>query len=765
MLVGLQQDAKIAGDGWAEWTRAFWDRVDGDGRVQLLRIDIDSFRSIEHQWLPAKGLVVLFGPNSVGKTSVLEAVAEVITNAGGLRSDPGRVDDEDVMGCITFALPNAGTAGTDDARTFASLLSGEQARPSLFGESTYPWPWLAEELRPALRKAKAGRARAILAAALAGAGSAGTARDRKLLARAIFNPRSALFSADSVSITMSAYRPLMPAAVIRAAGRIAAVPNDNDPLREIAGGLASGLVAYVSHVSSGIRQMNKFAPALPPVILLDGDHEYLSEELFRAVSVVHNSLWYVEPQVIRTGPLPVSTVDVFEIGMGTSDDRYVVDPWLEFRDDQVEPAVPGTFGPYGHTDWCRVRHSVLATARLIEAEANRIAPSFVQSQGAIGREVLPVAVWEASDHRVRATFAEREDDEPRDLRVVGAGTARWVAAAVRLACRRLEAAEQIVVDETGASVTAEEVKREIIQNARREALTQAAVRLEPADAPGSYIVDEPEAHLHPAAVRSVRDWLIRLAGSAATVLVATHSPALLDGASALINRILVHRTGEGTELRLMTGALADELAAVSDDLGITKGELLLFTRLAVFVEGPHDQIILDEWFGEELRSAGIRVYPVHGVDNLTGLAESEIIAAIGIRIATLSDDTSIRRVESARVRTRGESAVTRLINEAARTGLQVRPVGLQQPDILYYLDKIVCQQAAPAFPGWPEAAAERAREGSREPWKRWVESRYSLDLSRDSVRNLSRQCRRHDKIPAELRVAIQELLRSAAQDT
>jgi hypothetical protein len=74
---------------------------------------------------------------------------------------------------------------------------------------------------------------------------------------------------------------------------------------------------------------------------------------------------------------------------------------------------------------------------------------------------------------------------------------------------------------------------------------------------------------------------------------------------------------------------------VSDELGITKGELLLLTRLAVFVEGPHDQIILDEWFGEELRSAGVRVYPVHGVDNLTGLVESEITAALASRFAAL----------------------------------------------------------------------------------------------------------------------------------
>ena len=733
--------------------------------MQLLRVDIDRFRSIEDQWLPAEGLVVLFGPNSAGKTSVLEAVAEVITEAGALRSDPGQLDEEYVMGSVSFTLPEAGTAGTEDARTFASLLSGEQASSSLFGESTYPWPWLGEELRLSLRKAKAGRAGAVLAAALAGAGCAGTARDRKSLARAVFSPGAAFFTADPVSVSMSVYRPHMRAAAIRAAGRIAAVPGGNDPLHKIAVQLDSGLVAHVGHVGGGAKQMNKFASALPPVIQLDGDHRSLSVELFRAVPAVHNRLWHVDPHVIRTKPWRTEIVDGFEIEMGTGHDRYLVDPWLESRSAEDEPDIPGMFDPYWETDWYRVRHSVLAAASLIEAEANQIAPSFVRSQGAIGIEVLPVAVWGAGGHRLRATFAERGDDKPRDLRVVGAGTARWVAAAVRLACRRLEAAEQIVLDETGTQVTAEDLKRDIIRRARKEPLTQVAVRLQPSDAPGFYVADEPEAHLHPAAVKSVRDWLTQLAGLAATVLVATHSPALLDGTSALISRVLVQRTSQATQLRQMTGALSSELEAVSDDLGITRGELLLLTRLAVFVEGPHDQIILDEWFGENLRSAGVRMYPVHGVDNLTGLADSEIIAALGIRTATLSDDTSVKRAESGRVRTRGESAVARLLKEAALAGMPVRPVGLDQPDILYYLDKAICQRAAPSFPGWPEAAAERARERSRDPWKKWVETRYGLDLDRDSVRDLARQCRQQSKIPAELRKATWELLNYAAQDT
>lgn len=735
--------------------------------MQLLRVNIEKFRSIESQWLPAEGLVVLFGPNSAGKTSVLEAVAEVMTAAGTFRSDPGQVDAEDALGSVMFVLPDAGTAGTEDAQAFASLLSGEQASSSLFGEPTYPWPWVREELRPSLLKAKASRARAILAAELARVASAGTVRDRKLFARAVFNPRSVFFTADIVSISMSVYRPWMPAAAIKAAERIAAIPDMNDRLHKIAAELNSGLFAHVGHVGSDIREMAKFAPALPPVILLDGDHESLSAELLRAVPAVHNRLWGTAPQVVHTGRVRMSTVDGFEIETGTTGDRYLADPWLEFRDEHGEPGIPDLFGRYWETDWYRVRHSVLAAASLIEAEANRIAPSFVRSQGAIGIEVLPVAVWGASGHRVRATFAGRKDDELRDLRVVGAGTARWVAAAVRLACRRLETAEQLVMDQAGAPVTDQDEKRETIRDARRKALTQTAVRLKPVNAPGFYIADEPEAHLHPAAVRSVHTWLTQLAGSAATVLVATHNPAMLDGPSAAISRVLVQQTSEGTKLRLMTGALADELTDVSDDLGLTKGELLLLTRLAMFVEGPHDRIILDEWFGEELRSAGIHVYPVHGVDNLVGLAESEIMTALGIRIATLSDNTSAPRAKSnrARVRTRGESAVARLLAEAARTGVQVHPVGLTQPDILYYLDKTVCQQAAPAFPGWPEAATERAREGGRDPWKKWVESRYGLSLSRDSVRELARQCGRQDKIPAEAREVIREIIGYAAQDS
>ena len=83
--------------------QSWWDRA-----LHLLGVEIEQFRSIEDQWVPAEGLVVLFGANSVGKTSVLEAAGYLITQAGVLRSDPG---DNDVVrpgksgGCHVCELP------------------------------------------------------------------------------------------------------------------------------------------------------------------------------------------------------------------------------------------------------------------------------------------------------------------------------------------------------------------------------------------------------------------------------------------------------------------------------------------------------------------------------------------------------------------------------------------------------------------------------------------------------------------------------------
>ena len=718
--------------------------------MRLLRVDIDEFRSIENQWLPANGLVILFGPNSAGKTSVLEAVEQLITQAAALRADPAETSELDVTGSVTFALLGADLHGSEDARLYRSLLCGEYARADAFGSSDDPWGWLRDGLTAQLKGANLGEARSLLAGALASTGSAGAVEDRELLARSIFDPGAAFFTANGLGIHLSAFGPSMPAEAMDAARRIASIPDGDDPLLKVAAALVSNSAAHICQVGDGAGHSESFAEAFPPVIVLDGNTESLSAELQQAVPAIHDRLWHVEPEVLSSASWgTMKAVEDFEIsGYGLAD-RYSPDGWLEGRSEEGEPDLPASWGPYDQGGWYRVRHSILAAAKVIEEEANRVAPEFVTRQGTIGIEILPVSVWGGGLPRVRATFTER-GQETRDLKVVGAGTARWAAAAARLACRRLQAGRQVAADDAGTPVEDEAEKRRIVSLARSAPFTQQAVHLEPFDAPAVYIADEPEAHLHPAALHSVRQWLTELAETAATVLVATHSTALLNSTSELVNRVFVLRKEDSTQLRHVTGALAEELGRVSEDLGISRGELLLMTRLALFVEGPHDQIILDEWFGDVLQRAGIHVFPVHGVDNLPGLADSEITAALGIRIATLSDDTSPSRASSGRPRTRGDHAVGRLLAEASRAGIQVHPVGLDQPDILYYLDETICRQVAPAFPGWNAAQAERTNAGSHVPWKRWVEDRYALPLTREGVRRLARMCRQEHKIPAEL---------------
>src|SRR5262249_6731000 len=149
-------------------------------------------------------------------------------------------------------------------------------------------------------------------------------------------------------------------------------------------------------------------------------------ELDRALPVIHDALWEIAPEVISEEPFRVESWDEFAMhgDAERSGERYTIDDWLEVRSETREPGLLDSYNPSGGGGWSPVWERVLAAARLIEQEANRVAPSFVQDQGEVGIEILPVSLWGGGRSRIRATFRMR-DNEPRDLRVLGAGTARW----------------------------------------------------------------------------------------------------------------------------------------------------------------------------------------------------------------------------------------------------------------------------------------------------------------------------------------------------
>jgi hypothetical protein len=354
---------------------------------------------------------VLFGPNSAGKTSVLEAAGQLIARAEIRRADPADQMEVRAEGSVFFDLPGADVPGSADAEAYRWLLCGEHSDEGA-------WEWLGDGTSERIRRADLGEARTYLADLFAASGSAGTLADRILLAGGLFLAGAAFFLVDDGGVVLLVRAASLPSDTVGAATRIAAMAGDDDPLQDIAADLITHGAARIADLADSVKVRRSIVAALPPVIVLDGDRDSLSADLVNSVPGIHDRVWDLH---LPRRPIPgmpgagIVDVDNFLMDIGVrSRELYAVDPWLEGMSKDGEPLVAAPFGAYNKASWYRVRHSVLAVARMIEAEANRVAPSFVRSQGTIGIEVIPVSAWGSGPHRIRATFTE-QDGRRRDL--------------------------------------------------------------------------------------------------------------------------------------------------------------------------------------------------------------------------------------------------------------------------------------------------------------------------------------------------------------
>ena len=134
--------------------------------------------------------------------------------------------------------------------------------------------------------------------------------------------------------------------------------------------------------------------------------------------------------------------------------------------------------------------------------------------------------------------------------------------------------------------------------------------------PTLVVVDEPEAGLHRSAERAVRNALSDPERFGRTVvIVATHSPIFLQG-----NANLLHASAALG----ITGWSQDD-GQTLDHLGMSRGDALLMTRIFLIVEGPHDKIVLETLFGEELRSIGVEIFFMSGVRAVEQALDSQFL--------------------------------------------------------------------------------------------------------------------------------------------
>jgi hypothetical protein len=412
----------------------------------------------------------------------------------------------------------------------------------------------------------------------------------------------------------------------------------------------------------------------------------------------------------------------------------------------------------------------------IATHANSIAPKFLLQDSQIDIEIINPIEWKPNAPRLRATMNENGRKFP--LASVGSGIARWASYSIRLACQELLGGtiadnpntdailleNDSSVDEMSAIV--EESPERFSYDGATPYDDVAALRILPSKLDVVLLLDEPEAHLHPRAVASIGDWLLDISPRVASVVVATHHPSLFNLQGPGIQKLIVLRNlGESVSERWNPASeeLVDQLA---HQIGLTAGDLFMMSRFVLFVEGPHDLVVLEEFYGDLLRGCMVRLLPLHGANNISLLATSEIVWQMGIPIGVLTDGTNIEGIMRGERSNHVEKLVDRMLRECRAENREVAAFGLDLDDILFYLDdEITATFASEVFPGWSKAVMiwnqidqppNDAANGAK--FKKWITKNYGLPLDRDTVRGIAKKCKEMGIVPEELSGKVSEIV-------
>jgi energy-coupling factor transporter ATP-binding protein EcfA2 len=146
-------------------------------------------------------------------------------------------------------------------------------------------------------------------------------------------------------------------------------------------------------------------------------------------------------------------------------------------------------------------------------------------------------------------------------------------------------------------------------------------------APVILLCDEPEQGLHRRAEHHLAAGLDQLAQKLeAPVLVATHSPALLNDLRTNILHVQ-QDPAAGTTAKPLTRSTRPNLERdwYATELGITPADLLQMCRVIVCVEGEHDRIVVERLLGDDLDAGAGLCVPIGGAKALTSVADASIL--------------------------------------------------------------------------------------------------------------------------------------------
>ena len=144
-----------------------------------------------------------------------------------------------------------------------------------------------------------------------------------------------------------------------------------------------------------------------------------------------------------------------------------------------------------------------------------------------------------------------------------------------------------------------------------------------------FLIDEPEAHLHPAAQRQAARWLSSFLGDDyGRCLLASHSPAFLSMAGRTRLTHVSRAAGHRVQLRSLDPRDLKALDPALRDLGFDRGELLALHRAVLFVEGATDRAVIEGLYPDQIREIGLLVQPFYGTGSHRRVLEVETLFRI-----------------------------------------------------------------------------------------------------------------------------------------
>lgn len=324
------------------------------------------------------------------------------------------------------------------------------------------------------------------------------------------------------------------------------------------------------------------------------------------------------------------------------------------------------------------------------------------------------------DHEHTDEFAERVDT----ITELGRGSARWVANAIQVASHVLAHGDSLgkVPGEFGPKLFSGHV----------------------------LFLDEPEAHLHASAVKSVVRWCRSMVALGFNVIVASHHEEFLrtDGPEIALVHVARDAQPSTTRARALQSWALPVLHELADDVGMHPALVMSLHRAILFVEGPLDVAVLDEYAGPVFDTAGVAIIPIHGTKNLEGLIDGEFATRLGIKAGVLTDNTVTATISdrSNKKRSSEEKKMVRLIRRYEEQGLTPpEPFGVAEDDLLFALPEgAIREYLKGPFPGWHELRDEcRTAEGKGPSdsvdWKSYAEDQYGLTITTpDGVRGIVR---------------------------